>query len=100
MAERYCVPTVDLRGVVELEEPLQQLSVGDPLSVERHPDTLGVAGIAGKNLSITRVGQFPALIPGDRVDHTRNLLETILDSPETPAGEVGGFRLRWSRLGR
>ena len=78
-----------LGRVVDLEEPLHQVGVGDDGGVEDDPDGLGVAGPAGAHLFVRRVrGVAAGVADGGRVD-PGDLPVDLLGAPEAAEAEDG-----------
>ena len=94
-AERYCVPSsslaVERRRVVEGEEELEQLAVGDHGRVERDLDHLGVAGPAGAHLLVGGIRRAPPAYPDTTRSTLPELLEDGFETPEAAAPEGGDF---------
>ncbi len=73
-----------LRGrVVDLEEELEQVAVGDPLRVEDDLDRLGVGAV----VAVGRVRHVAARVSDARGDDAVELADQILHAPEAAAGE-------------
>jgi hypothetical protein len=70
-------------GVVDLEEELQQVAVGDLLGVEDDLDRLGVRAV----VAVGRVRDVPAAVAHPCGDHAGALTDQILHPPETTAGQ-------------
>src|SRR5690606_18684503 len=90
-----------LGGVVALPEDLEQVGVGDLLRVEDDADRLGVAGGAGADLFVGRVGGVSALVAdggGDDSALGAQPPEGALHAPEAAHAEVGD--LAAGRVGR
>jgi hypothetical protein len=77
------IPLAVLGGrVVDLEEELQDVPVGDPLGVEDDLDRLGVAGM----VPVGRVGVLATGVSDAGGDDAVPLGKQLLDSPEAPSG--------------
>ena len=81
--------TVEGSGVVDGEEDVQQVSVGDDGGVEGDPDGLGVTGDAGADELIRGVGPAPAAVAGDDVGNAADLAKDGFETPEAAAGKDG-----------
>ena len=96
------LPLAVLGGrVVDLEEELQDVPVGDPVGAEDDLDRLGVAGM----VPVGRVGVLAAGVSDAGGDDAVPLAKQLLDSPEAPSGEdrslgVVGHGVAPSILGR
>src|SRR5262249_44323872 len=75
--------TVQRRGIVDLEEELEQVPIGDLLRVEDDLDRLGVAFV----IAVGRVRNVAARVAHARGENAGPLPEEVLHSPETPTGE-------------
>src|SRR5580704_9454770 len=71
--------------VVDLEEELQQVAVGDPVRVEGDLDRLGVAAV----VAVRRVRYVAARVADPGREHAGELADEILHAPETAAGQDG-----------
>src|SRR5437773_2028776 len=85
---------VECRRVVHVPEGVEQLRVRDPGRVVRDLDGFGVPGAARANLLVGHVVDVAALITRDGIDHARDLVEEVLDAPETSAGKSCFFHAR------
>src|SRR5712691_2186982 len=85
---------VQCRRVVHVPEGVQQLRVGDLGRVVRDLDGLGVPGPARADLLVRHVVDVTAFITRDSLDHPRNLVEEVLDTPETSARKSCFFHAR------
>src|SRR3954469_14203065 len=74
-------------GVVDLEEELQDVPVGDPLRIEDDLDGLGVAGM----VAIGRVLVLAAGVADAGGDHPVAPAKELLHSPETAPGQDRGL---------
>jgi hypothetical protein len=80
--------TVELRRIVHhREEDLQELAVADGVRIVGDLDRFRVAGGAGGDLLVGRVGKVAAGIAGDGIDDPFGMLEHRLHAPEAAAGE-------------
>src|ERR1700754_2947228 len=75
------------RRVVDLEEALEDVPVGDALGVEDDLDRLGVAGM----VAVGRVVVLPAGVADPRGDDAVAVAQQLLDAPEAAAREDGGL---------
>src|SRR3954453_9636330 len=75
------------RRVVDLEEELQDVAVGDALGVEDDLDRLGVAGMA----PVRGVLVLPTGVSDPGGDDSVAMAQQLLDAPEAAAGEDGGL---------
>jgi hypothetical protein len=73
--------------VVDLEEELQQVPVGEPVRVEDDLDRLGVAAV----VPVGRVRHVAAGVADPGRQDAGELADEILHAPETAAGEDGLF---------
>jgi hypothetical protein len=78
---------VELGRVVNGEKHLEQVAVADLVGVVLDLDDLGMACVAGTDLSVRRIGHVAAGVAGDSRLDTGELLERGLDTPETAATE-------------
>ncbi len=85
--------SVELRRIVELEEPLHQFLVPDFLRVEAYAYGLRMSAQTGAHLPVRGVGRFTAHVSGHGMNDAGNLLKAILDAPEAAAGKISGMRL-------
>src|SRR4051812_49648283 len=76
-------------GVVDLEEELQDVPVGDPLRVEDDLDGLGVAGV----VAVRRVRVLASGVSDAGRDDAVALAEQLLHAPEAASGEDCGLGL-------
>src|SRR5580693_8990662 len=76
---------VPRRRVVDLEEELQQVPVGDLVRVEGDLDRLGVAAV----VPVGGVGHVTAGVTDSGRDHSGELADKVLYAPETAASEDG-----------
>src|SRR5580704_5317208 len=87
--------------IVDLPERLQQLRKTGLVRVEPHLDRLGVAGAVPANPLIGRVRDMPAGVADGSPQHSVNLAEGRLDTPEAPGregralGSVRAVALEW-----
>ena len=87
---------VERRRVVDREEDLEQLAVGDDVGIERDAHRLGVAGAARADRLIGRIRVLPADVAGlDRLDALHPVIDR-LQAPEAPAGQRGYFFAGWN----
>src|SRR5215216_1655261 len=77
------------RRVVDLEEELEDVSVGDALGVENDLDGLGVNGMA----AVGRIVVLPARVSDPGRDDPVAVAQQLLDAPEAAAREDGGLRV-------
>src|SRR5262249_22142826 len=73
--------------VVEGEEELQQLAVGNHRGVELHLNDLGVSCRPRTDLAIRGSGPGTTRIARCHLPEAAKLLEAGLEAPETPAGQ-------------
>src|SRR3546814_13597629 len=86
---------VQLRGIVDVQENIQNIVIADDVGVKLHPDRLGMAGIAVADLTIGRVCDPAVGITAFHRQHALQIIEDRLHAPEAPASEnrdVGGPR--------
>ena len=76
-----------LRGVVRLEERLEQRLVAHLAGVVDHADHLGVTGATRAHLFVGGIGRKAAGVSHGRGDHARDLPELALGAPETAQAE-------------
>ena len=81
--------TVESGGVVNLEEEPGERLIGGAGGVEDDANRFGMAGEVGADVLVGRVGKLTAGVAGRDGDDPGNLLEPVLDPPETAAGENG-----------
>ncbi len=74
-------------GVVDGEEDVQDIGVGDLRGVEGDAHHLGVPGVPGAHLLVGGVGGVAAGIAGDDIGDASHLVEDGFEAPETAAGE-------------
>lgn len=74
-------------GVVNLEEVLRQPAVGNPVGVEFQMNDLGMVGVAETDTLIGGVVDPAAHKADFGLDDAGNVLEGVLDTPETAGGE-------------
>ncbi len=79
-------------GVVDGEEDVQDIGVGDLRGVKGDAHHLGVPGVPGAHLLVGGVGGVAAGIAGDHIGDAGHLVEYGLEAPETTAGEHGDFK--------
>ena len=102
MPERYWRADVvalahALGRIVALEEDLEELLVAHALRVEDDEHGLVVTGAAGAHLFIGRVWGEPAGVADRGHDHTGDVPEPLLGTPEAAEPEqglLGSFRIR------
>src|SRR6185436_16195926 len=75
------------RRVVDLEEELQDVPVGDALGVEDDLDRLGVPGV----VAVGRVVVLPTGVSDPGGDDAVAEAQQLLDAPEAPTREDGGL---------
>src|SRR4051794_34231952 len=86
------VPLPVRRGrIVQAEEEVEDVVVGDLRRVEDDLDGLGVAGAAGLHVFVARALERAAGVPDGRVDHAGQRADQLLDAPEATARERGGL---------
>src|SRR6266849_415543 len=85
---------VQRRRVVHVPERVQQLRVRDLRRVVSDLDGLGVAGPSRADLLVGHVVDVAALVARDGLDHARDLVEEVLDTPETSARKSCFFHAR------
>jgi hypothetical protein len=73
---------IELRGIVNLPENVEQAIVTDLLRIEGHLDGFGVPGRMAADLSIRGILRTPAGVTGDGVNDAGNAAEGIFDAPE------------------
>lgn len=78
---------IGLGGVVNLEEELAELRVGDLLRVELHDDRLNVVGEVVAHLSVCRERLCATGITCQGAEHAFLAVELMLGAPETTAGK-------------
>src|SRR5215475_457703 len=76
---------VERGGVVDLEEELEQVPVGDLLRIEDDLDGLGV----GAMVAVGGVRHVAAGVTDPGREHAGTLADEVLHSPEAPAGQDG-----------
>ena len=81
--------TVEGGGVVDGEEDVQEVSVGDDGRVKGDLDGFGVTGDAGADQFIRGVGPVPAAVAGDDVCDAGDLVKDSFEAPEAAAGKDG-----------
>ena len=74
-------------GIVDLEEELEQVAVGDLLGVEDDLDGLGVGAV----VAVGRVGDVAAGVADPGRDHPGPLADEVLHPPEAASGQDRGF---------
>src|SRR3954471_4260714 len=83
---------VQLRGIVRnREKHSQQFTVCNLRRIEDHLNGLGVAGLAGADDFVFGSFGASARVARRRADHSLNVLEYGLHTPEAAAGKNGGF---------
>src|SRR4029078_13636475 len=75
------------RRVVDLEEDLQDVSIGDALGVEANLARLGVPGM----VPLGRVVVLPTGVSDPGGDDSVAVTEQLLDTPEAASREDGGL---------
>src|SRR5262249_42022883 len=80
---------VQRRGVVVLEEDVQQRVERHDLRVELDEHRFGVAGRVAADGFVRRVVRDAARVPDRRRDDARNMAEGVLDAPKAARGECG-----------
>src|SRR3546814_4437541 len=78
---------VQLRGIVDVQENIQNIVIADDVGVKLHPDRLGMAGIAVADLTIGRVCDPAAGITAFHRQHALQIIEDRLHAPEAPRSE-------------
>src|SRR5690606_32548854 len=73
---------VQRRGVVDREEDAQQVAVGELVRVELDLHDLRVAGRAGADLLVRRVGHVAAGVAGLHAQHATQIEENGFEAPE------------------
>src|SRR3546814_5052072 len=66
---------VQLRGIVDVQENIQNIVIADDVGVKLHPDRLGMAGIAVADLTIGRVCDPAAGITAFHRQHALQIIE-------------------------
>ena len=79
-------------GIVDGEEDVQQVGVGDASGVEGDADDLGMTGAPGADLVVGGVGGGATGIAGDDIGDAEDLVEDGFEAPEAAAGEDGGLK--------
>ena len=82
---------VERGRVVEGEEHLEQLAVGDDCGIEGDLHDLRVPRRAGAHRFVARMGHVPARVARRHARDAPQLLEHGLEAPEAAAGEGGEF---------
>src|SRR5581483_5205403 len=82
---------VQRRWIVNGEEDLEDLSIGDELRVKRNLHYFSMPGIAGADLMIRRPIDAAAGIAGCDFIHAAQLFESRLEAPETAAAQRGNL---------
>ena len=78
---------VELGGIVEGEEELEELGVGDAVGVVGELDDFGVAGEVGADGVVAGVVSGAAFVADGGFKDAGNLLEFCFDSPEAACAE-------------
>src|SRR5271170_1854821 len=89
-AEVEALPVAGGR-IVDPPEGLEQLGVADLGRVEPHLDRLGVAGAVPADPFVAGVGDVAAGVPRSSLQHTVDLAEGRLHTPEATCGECGAL---------
>src|SRR5581483_11047549 len=82
---------IDGRRIVQAEKMIEDLVEGDLRRIEFDLQRLGVAGAAGLHIFVGRLRKSAAGVTDGRVDHTGQLAEQLLDTPEASACECRCF---------
>mmetsp|Transcript_22240 Transcript_22240/g.56131 ORF Transcript_22240/g.56131 Transcript_22240/m.56131 type:complete len:216 (-) Transcript_22240:131-778(-) len=82
-----------LRRVVDLEEKLHELVVGNSLLIVLHLHGLEMAGRSGGDFAVGRRVDVAAHVAGSDFLHPRELLKKVLHTPETTRGKIGTHSL-------
>src|SRR5882724_1643205 len=80
---------IDLGGIVNLPEGVEQLVVADFGRVEGDLHNFGVAGFVGAHVFVSWIGSVAAGIAYGGVDHAGDFLEGSFDAPEASGPESG-----------
>src|SRR5690606_16275929 len=83
--------TVEGRRVVDREEDVEQIAIGDYGGIELYADDRPVAGAAAANLVVRRLLDVPARVAGFDGVNAAQVVEHGLQAPEAAAGENGGL---------
>src|SRR5579863_2033094 len=78
-------------GIVDPPERLEQLRVADPGRVEPHLDRLGVAGAVPADPLVGGVRDVAAGVARSSLQHSVDLAEGRLHTPEASRGECGAL---------
>lgn len=78
-------------GIVDGEEDVEELGVGDEGGVKDDADGFGVAGHAGADVLVGGVGEVAANVAGFDGNDAFEVEEDGFETPETASGEGGGF---------
>ena len=90
---------VERRRIMKPEEPaLQQFLETENRRVESHADRFRVSGLAVVRVLISRVLEVTARVAHFGFDHSGNIAQDILDTPEATASEDGDLNLLRGRL--
>ena len=79
-------------GIVDGEEDVQQVGVGDAGRVKGDPHNLGMTGATGADLLVAGVGGGAAGITRDDIRDADHLVENRFKAPEAAASKDGSLK--------